>query len=78
MKRLISLVLILVSIFSVVSCSCIRGDSKYDYDDLSEYINVFGYNPKYGVNGVRFSFIEYKKHYFNNSMVSPSNILPRK
>ena len=40
MKRIISLVLILVSIFSVVSCSCIRGDSKYDYDDLSEYIKL--------------------------------------
>ena len=51
---------------------------KDERDDFKEYVNVFGYNPRYGVNGVRFSFIEYKKHYFNNSMVSPNNILPRK
>ena len=51
---------------------------KEERDDFKEYVNVFGYNPRYGVNGVRFSFIEYKAHYFNNSMVSPSNILPRK
>ena len=51
---------------------------KTERDDLGEYVNVFGYNPRYGVNGVRFSFIDYKLHYFNNGRVSPSNILPRK
>ncbi len=51
---------------------------KAERDDLREYVNVFGYNPRYGVNGVRFPFINYKIHYFNNGMVSPSNILPRK
>lgn len=51
---------------------------KAERDDLGEYINVFGYNPRYGVNGVKFPFIDYKSHYFNNRMVSPSNILPRK
>lgn len=40
MKKFISLILALISIFSIVSCSCIRGDSKYDYDDLSEYIKL--------------------------------------
>ena len=47
-------------------------------DDLKEYINIFGYNPKYGVSGTRFSFIEYKSQPFNYSMTSSSNILPKK
>lgn len=51
---------------------------KNERDDLEEYINVFGYNPKYGVSGIVFPFIEYKKQYFNNRMVRPDDILPRK
>lgn len=47
-------------------------------DDLEEYVNVFGYNPKYGVGGEKFSFIEYKKQYYNNFMVPPNRILPRR
>ena len=46
-------------------------------DDLVEYINVFGYNPKYGVEG-RFPFIKYKPQRFNRCMVGPNDILPRK
>ena len=46
-------------------------------DDLAEYINIFGYNPKYGVSGVRFPFIEYKKQYFTKYMVREDRILPR-
>ena len=47
-------------------------------DDLEEYLNVFGYNPKYGVSGPKFDFIEYKRQYFNNCMVSPARILPKR
>ena len=47
-------------------------------NDLKEYINIFGYNPKYGVSGYEFSFIEYKKQFYNNFMVSPNQILPNK
>nr|WP_305556824.1 3'-5' exonuclease [Methanobrevibacter sp. V74] len=46
--------------------------------DLKEYINIFGYNPKWGVSGVEFPFIKYKKQFYNKFMVSPNNILPRK
>ena len=46
-------------------------------NDLVEYVNIFGYNPKYGVSGIRFPFIEYKKQYFNNWMVRDDRILPR-
>ena len=43
----------------------------------AEYLNVFGYNPKYGVEG-RFPFIKYKPQRFNRCMVGPNDILPRK
>lgn len=51
---------------------------KNERDDLKEYIDIFGYNPKWGVSGDEFSFIEYKKHFYNNFMVSPDRILPKK
>ncbi|MBE6495170.1 MAG: 3'-5' exonuclease [Methanobrevibacter thaueri] len=47
-------------------------------DDLKEYKNVFGYNPKYGVSGEEFSFIKYKKQFYNNFMVPSSRILPNR
>lgn len=51
---------------------------KAERDDCHEYINVFGYNPRYGINGIRFSFIEYKRHDFNDHIVPQNYILPRK
>ena len=51
---------------------------KNERDDLKEYINVFGYNPKWNVSGPRFPFIEYKRQYFNKRMVPLGSILPRK
>ena len=46
--------------------------------DLEEYINIFGYNPKWGVNGPKFDFIDYKRQYFNKGIVPSDYILPRK
>ena len=34
-------------------------------DDLSKYVNLFGYNPKYGVSGVKISSITYKPQGFD-------------
>ena len=34
--------------------------------DLDEYINLFGYNPKYGINGSRISSIEYRAQSYKN------------
>ena len=51
---------------------------KNERDDLFKYINIFGYNPKYGVNGMKFSFIEYKAQYYCNSLRPSDEILPRK
>ena len=28
-------------------------------DDLAEYINLFGYNPKYGISGPKISSVRY-------------------
>ncbi len=50
---------------------------KNERSDLAEYINIFGYNPKYRVDGVIFPFIEYKKQHFHNWMVRQDRILPR-
>ena len=51
---------------------------KRERNDLVEYVNVFGYNPKYGVSGLTFSFIEYKPQYYSKFMKSSDDILPRK
>jgi len=52
---------------------------KDERNDLKEYINIFGFNPKWGVSGNKFSFIEYKPQYYHNGpMVSENDILPKK
>ena len=51
---------------------------KRERNDLVEYVNVFGYNPKYGVSGLTFPFIEYKSQYYSKFMKSSDDILPRK
>lgn len=52
---------------------------KNERNDLSEYINLFGYNPKYGPGYFTFSFIDYKAQYYQHYGVLPSDrILPRK
>lgn len=51
---------------------------KRERDDLAEYINIFGYNPKYSVSGPRAPFIEYKKQPYHNCGLLPEDkILPR-
>ena len=51
---------------------------KNERDDILEYINVFGYNPKYGVNGIKFPFIEYKAQYYCKRIRPSDEILPKK
>lgn len=46
--------------------------------DLDEYINIFGYNPKWGVSGPKFPFITYKRQYFNKRIVPSYASLPKK
>ena len=51
---------------------------KRERDDILEYVNVFGYNPKYGAGPFRFPFIEYKSQpYHNCGKLDSDKILPR-
>lgn len=42
-KRIICLLLVALTLLAVCSCACVRGDKKYDYDDMSEYITLPNY-----------------------------------
>ena len=44
--------------------------------DLLNYVNLFGYNPKYGVSGPRIHGVTYWPQHFNNYMQAPSYTLP--
>lgn len=44
--------------------------------DLLSYVNVFGYNPKYGVSGYRLEGVSYWPQRFNKFMQSPIYTLP--
>ena len=47
-------------------------------ENFTDYANVFGYNPKYGVNGDKFPFIEYKAQYYCRRKRSVVEFLPNK
>ena len=44
--------------------------------DLLTYVNLFGYNPRYGVSGCRIPGVTYWPQRFNNYMQAPSYTLP--
>lgn len=44
--------------------------------DLLEYVNIFGYNPKYGVSGFFLEGVTYWPQNFNKYMQSPGYTLP--
>lgn len=44
--------------------------------DLLEYVNTFGYNPKYGVSGQRIEKVSYWLQRFNKYMQPPGDTLP--
>lgn len=44
--------------------------------DLLTYVNLFGYNPKYGVSGYRIDGVTYWPQQFNNYMQAPNYTLP--
>ena len=53
---------------------------KNERDDLAEYIDLFGYNPKYPIDSeYKFDFIKYKRQYYQNiGLVPASQTLPKK
>ena len=50
---------------------------KKERNDIKEYVNLFGYNPRYGVTGEELPFITYAKQAYFNGLKSPRNILPK-
>ena len=46
---------------------------KNERNDLSDYKNLFGYNPKYGVDGFSFDFITYLPQNYHNGGILPIN-----
>ena len=44
--------------------------------DLLNYVNLFGYNPRYGVSGRRIEGVTYWPQHFNNYMQAPNYTLP--
>ena len=45
-------------------------------DDLDKYINIFGYNPKYGINGKMLDKVFYSGQNFNKGIVPQQYTLP--
>lgn len=45
-------------------------------DDLPAYVNLFGYNAKYGVSGSRITGVRYEPQDFNKAMTRPERTLP--
>lgn len=54
---------------------CVQALNR-ERNDVMSYVNVFGFNPKYGVSGKEFSFIRYVPQRFNQSIVGKDFILP--
>ena len=55
---------------------CLK-ELKLERNDIKEYVNLFGYNPKYGVTGEKFQFITYARQPYFNGLKSYRNILPK-
>ena len=45
-------------------------------NDLKDYVNLFGYNPKYGVNGKRLKTVRYCEQSYHSEMCKPWETLP--
>lgn len=45
-------------------------------DDLDAYVNIFGYNPKYGVGGQPVAGVTYWPQYYSDEMRGAAEILP--
>ena len=45
-------------------------------DDLAGYVNLFGYNAKYGVSGRRITGVRYEAQEFNKTMTRTERTLP--
>ena len=49
----------------VLATAAVALEMEREKDDLEQYINLFGYNPKYGVDGKKISTVTYKPQPYN-------------
>ena len=49
----------------VLATAAVALEMEKEFDDLEAYINLFGYNPKYGVDGKKISTVTYKPQPYN-------------
>ena len=49
----------------VLATVAVALEMEAERDDLEQYINLFGYNPKYGVDGKKISTVTYKPQPYN-------------
>ena len=49
----------------VLATVAVALEMEAERDDLEQYINLFGYNPKYGVDGKKISTVTYKPQSYN-------------
>lgn len=40
---------------------------EQEYDDLINYVNLFGYHPKYGISGPKIGSVRYEPQHYNNT-----------
>ena len=60
---------------TIALSKCVKALNE-ERNDIFEYVNVFGFNPKYGINGMEFDFIRYVPQKYNKYMVNKEFILP--
>ena len=49
----------------VLATAAVALEMEAERNDLEQYINLFGYNPKYGVDGKKISTVTYKPQSYN-------------
>jgi DNA polymerase-3 subunit epsilon len=51
----------------VLATVAVAGEMEQEKDDLDRYLNLFGYNPKYGIDGKPISSVTYKPQPYHNA-----------
>ena len=51
----------------VLATAAVALEMEKEKDDLEMYINLFGYNPKYGVDGKKIGTVTYKPHCYHHT-----------
>lgn len=64
------------AIDDVMALYCVTYAMAEERADLAEYINIFGYNSRYGIMGDADSKVKYHPQAFNDTIVDSDRILP--